>query len=135
MAISAQPAVLTDAVIRNALRDCYHPELSLSLIDLGAVEDISLASDPSAPGAGIPGVPQRCCVHIALVPPPIANDATNSQIIAIIRNRLAAFEQVNATEVVLLESPVWSPDRIAPEARSRIASAASASRHGLIQIR
>lgn len=135
VALSAQSANLSEAAIRDALRDCYHPELSLSLVDLGAVETISLATDPSAPGANISGVPQRCRVRIALVPPPAANDATNSQIAAIVRNRLAAFEQISATEVILLTSPVWSPNRIAPEARSHIDSAASATRHGLVQIR
>lgn len=132
--VVAQPAALTPAVIREALRDCYHPELSLNLVDLGAIEDITLAPDPSAPGAGIPGVPQRHRVRIALTPPPAAHDATNSQIAAIMRNRLAAFEQISATEVVLLETPAWTPDRIVPEACAHIAAARSTSQHGLVKI-
>ena len=131
----AQPAALTNSAIRDALRDCYHPELSLSLIDLGAVEDITLSPDSSAPGAGIPGVPQRYRARIVLVPPPTANETTNSQIVAILRNRLSAFEQISTTEITLLESPSWTPDRMTPEARARAASAVSTSKHGLVQIR
>lgn len=131
---SDQPAVLTTTVIRDALRDCYHPELSLNLVDLGAIGDISIAHDSSAPGAGIPGVPQRHRVHISLVPPPAAHDATNTQIAAIIRNRLSAFEQISATEVSILDTPEWTPDRISPEARTRIAAARSTPHHGLVQI-
>lgn len=129
-----QPPVLIEASIREALRDCYHPELSLSLIDLGAVEEIALEPDPAAPGCGIPGVPQRYRVRIALVPPPTANEAANAQIAAIVRNRLAAFETVSATEIALLDEPRWTPDRVAPEARTRARSAPSTPKHGLIQI-
>jgi len=130
-----QSAPLSESAILHALRDCYHPELSLSLIDLGTVEEIALTPDPSAPGAGIPGVPQRYRLCIALVPPPTANDATNSQIVAIVRNRFAAFEQLCATEVILLQSPAWAPGRMTSEARARATSAISNAKHGLVQIR
>ena len=133
--IAAQPATLTVAVIREALRDCYHPELSLNLVDLGAIEEIALPADPSAPGAGIPGVLQRHRVSIAITPPPTAHEATNSQIAAIIRNRLAGFEAVSATDVVFLDHPAWTPDRIALQARAHIASPKPAHPHGLVQIR
>ena len=134
MPAARKPAVLSEAVLREALRDCYHPELSLSLIDLGAVEAVALAIDPSAPGTGISGVPPHYRTRIELVLPPAAHDATNSQIAAIVHNRLAAFEQISAAEILLLESPAWSPERMTPEARDRVASAQSAQKHGLIQI-
>jgi metal-sulfur cluster biosynthetic enzyme len=129
-----QPAVLTEASIRAALRDCYHPELSLNLVDLAAIESITLTLDNSAPGAGIAGVPQHYRVRIALVPPPAANEATDSQMAAIIRNRLAAFETISATEVIPLDSPRWTPDRMAPETRARISTRNTAQKNGLIQI-
>jgi len=132
--IAAQPAALTSTVIDDALRDCYHPELSLNLVDLGAIEDVAIAPDPSAPGSGIPGVPPRHRVRIALVAPPAAHEATNMQIAAIIRNRLAAFEAISTTDVVFIDVPAWTPQRIAPEARARIASAKSVPQHGLVQI-
>jgi metal-sulfur cluster biosynthetic enzyme len=134
VAITAQPASLTATAVRDALRDCYHPELSLNLVDLGVIAEIALAPDPTAPGAGIPGVPQRYRVRIVLTPPPAAHDATNIQITAIVCNRLAAFENISGTEVALAETPAWTPDRIAPEARARIAAARSTSQHGLVQI-
>jgi metal-sulfur cluster biosynthetic enzyme len=131
----AQPATLTEAIVLAALRDCYHPELGENLVAIGAIDSISFEPDPTAPGAGIPGVPQRQRVRIALVPPPTANEATDSQIAAIIRNRLAAFETVSSTQVILLEESRWSPDRIAPEARARMAQQTAATKHGLIQIK
>jgi metal-sulfur cluster biosynthetic enzyme len=131
----AQPATLTEAIVLAALRDCYHPELGENLVAIGAIDSISFEPDPTAPGAGIPGVPQRRRVRIALVPPPTANEATGSQIAAIVRNRLAAFETVSFTEVIFLDSPVWSPYRIAPEARTRATQQTVAAKHGLIQIK
>ncbi|HEY5057086.1 MAG TPA: DUF59 domain-containing protein [Acidobacteriaceae bacterium] len=132
--MATQPAALTEAAIHLALRDCYHPELSLDLVDLGAVENISLTPDDTAPGTGISGVPQRYRVCIRLAPPPAADEATNSQIAAIIRNRLAAFEAVSATEVLLLDEPRWTPDRVSPEARTQIAARNASTKHGLVQI-
>jgi metal-sulfur cluster biosynthetic enzyme len=130
-----QLAALTEADALTALRDCYHPELGENLVDLGAVETITLAPDPTAPGAGIPGVPQRQRLRIDLVPLPTANEVTNSQIAAIVRNRLTAFETISSTEVVLLDEPRWTPDRIAPEARTRATQKTAATKHGLIQIK
>lgn len=134
MRSTVQPEVLTESAVRDALRDCYHPELSFNLVDLGAVESIAVLPDADAPGAGISGVPQRYRVRVALVPPPIANEATNAQIAAIVCNRLAAFESVSGANVLLLEAPAWAPERMAPDVRARIASAASTPKHGLIQI-
>lgn len=138
---ATHPPPLTEAAILAALRDCYHPELGENIVDLGAVETVAITPDPAAPGAGIPGVPQRHRVRVALVPPPTANEATNSQLAAIIRNRLAAFETVSATEVVFLDHPRWSPDRITPQGRATMEQRIAGSKrnatpkHGLIQIR
>jgi len=136
MKTTAQPATLTEAAVLAALRDCYHPELWLNLVDLGAVESIALAPDPDAPGAGISGVPARHRVEIALTPPPAANEATNAQIAALIANRLAAFQTVSRTEVALLAEPAWTPDRISPAGRALLAErVASTQKNGLIQIK
>jgi metal-sulfur cluster biosynthetic enzyme len=136
MTTAAQPAPLTQATILAALGDCYHPELSLSIVALGAVESVALTPDPAAPGAGIPGVPARHRVQIVLVPPPAANEATNSQIAALIANRLAAFETISRTDVSFAASPAWTPDRISPAGRALLAErVASTQKHALIQIK
>jgi metal-sulfur cluster biosynthetic enzyme len=132
---ATRSVALTGDKILAALRDCYHPELGENIVDLGVVEGITLAPDPAAPGAGIPGVPHRQRIRIDLMPPPTANEATNAQIAAIVRNRLAAFETVTSTEVVLLDQPRWTPERITPDARARISQQTAATKHGLIQIK
>ena len=112
-------ASLTEADILGALRDCYDPAVSCNIVDLGLVQSVSVAPDPDAPGAGIPGVPPRHRVRIELVVSQIA-DPEDTTIAALIQNRLAAFETISKTEVLLLREPAWTPDRISPEGRARI---------------
>jgi metal-sulfur cluster biosynthetic enzyme len=113
--------MLTEADILAALRDCYDPEIPLNIVDLGLVHSIAIAPDPEAPGAGIPGVPTRHRVHIALTLAQIA-DLEDSPLPAQIQNRLAAFETISRTEVTLLREPAWNPGRISPEGRARFAN-------------
>ena len=139
--ITATP-VLTEADIRAALRDCYDPEVPCNIVDLGLIYNIALAPDPDAPGAGIPGVPSRHRVHISLTltapedpSNPELTSHTAAQLTAQIQNRLAAFETVSRTEVALVWQPAWSPNRISPEDRQRLAVHASPKHSPLVQIK
>jgi len=126
---------LAEADILAALRDCYDPEISFNIVDLGLIQSIAIVPDPDAPGAGIPGVPPRHRVAISIIlTTPTSPDAT--PLIAQIENRLAAFETISRTEVNILSQPVWTPDRIAPEARARIANQLPSTKpaHVLVQI-
>jgi metal-sulfur cluster biosynthetic enzyme len=107
---------LTEESVRNALRDCYDPEVPCNIVDLGLVYSVAVAPDPDAPGAGIPGVPQRNKVHIGLTLTSKGCPA-HTQIIAQIEGRLSAFETVSQTSVDLVWEPAWSPARISPEGR------------------
>jgi metal-sulfur cluster biosynthetic enzyme len=107
-----------EQTIRAALRDCYDPTLPCNIVDLGVVESITLTPDPEAPGATIPGVPQKFRVAIALTPTAHSDaEAANAQLIAQIQNRLAGLETVLHTEVTLLQNPIWTPQRITPAGR------------------
>lgn len=113
-----QPA-LTQSDVLAALRDCYDPEVSLNIVDLGLVHSIAIAPDHDAPGAGIPGVPPRHRVSVSLILNQIA-DAESTPLIAQIQNRLAAFQSISQTDVILLTEPAWNPGRITPEGRARL---------------
>ncbi len=126
---------LTQSDILAALRDCYDPEISCNIVDLGLVHAIAIALDPDAPGAGIPGVPPRHRVHITLILTS-PNDSAEQQLVAQIQGRLAAFETISRTHVEVVAEPRWTPDRISPEARKRLslAVASNQSSNVLIQI-
>jgi metal-sulfur cluster biosynthetic enzyme len=117
--VPAPTSALTEADLLAALRDCYDPEIALNIVDLGLVHSIAIAPDPDAPGAGIPGVPPRHHVSIALTLAQIA-DFEDTPLIALIQNRLAAFETISRTEVILLREPAWNPGRISAAGRARL---------------
>ncbi|HEY0263768.1 MAG TPA: DUF59 domain-containing protein [Granulicella sp.] len=108
--------MLTEDHIRTALRDCFDPAIPCNLVDLGVVESVMVAADPDAPGAGIPGVPQRHRVFVALTPTTL-DEAATAQIAAQIANRLAGLEEVERTDVSILHEPAWTPQRITPAGR------------------
>jgi metal-sulfur cluster biosynthetic enzyme len=130
---TASPAApLTEAGVLAALHDCYDPEIPANIVELGMVRSVSITPDLDAPGAGIPGVPARHRVYIALtLTSPDSLGAT--QIPAQIQNRLAGFESISHTEIEVVADPPWTPDLISPEARARLARNPQ-SPNGLIQI-
>ncbi len=113
------PSPLTEAAILTALRDCYDPEVPCNIVDLGLVYSVSVATDPDAPGAGIPGVPPRHRVEVSLTLTSPGCPA-QTQITAQIQNRLAAFPAVSRTDVALVWQPPWTPHRISPEGRKHL---------------
>jgi metal-sulfur cluster biosynthetic enzyme len=134
-----QTAPLIEDGIRAALRDCYDPELPCNIVDLGLVYGVALTLDGEAPGAGIVGVPARyrVAIQLTLTTP---GCAAQTQIVAQIENRLAAFESVSKTEVELVWQPAWTPERISPEGRERLGIDSrgvtlSSRKNNLVQLR
>lgn len=108
--------MLTESNILDALRDCFDPVLPCNIVDLGLIRSISVMPDPEAPGAGIPGVPQKHRIHIALT---LTNptDEAASQLSAQIANRLAGLEEVGETDIDIVTEPAWKPLQITPAGR------------------
>jgi metal-sulfur cluster biosynthetic enzyme len=108
--------MLTEAQIIAALRDCYDPVLPCNIVDLGLIRSVTLTPDHEAPGANIPGVPQRYKVQITLTPTNI-DEAPQTHLRAQIINRLAGLEAVSQTTVDLIDHPAWTPQNITPSGR------------------
>lgn len=108
--------MLIEADILAALRDCYDPALPCNIVDLGLVQKIVITPDADAPGAGIPGVPQKHSIQIELILTSATEEAA-AQLTAQIANRLAGIEQVSHTVVTILDSPAWTPTSITPTGR------------------
>jgi metal-sulfur cluster biosynthetic enzyme len=108
--------MLTDAEIRTALRDCYDPELPCNIVELGLIRSIVVTDDSEAPGAGIPGVPQKYQVQIQLILTHFSEEAearTRAQIL----NRVAGIEAISRAIVTILPTPQWTPSDITPAGR------------------
>jgi metal-sulfur cluster biosynthetic enzyme len=108
--------MLTESDILNALRDCYDPALPCNIVDLGLIRSVYVSPDPDAPGAGIPGVPQKHRIHLELT---LTNPTEESaaQLSAQVRNRLAGLEEAGETTVTVVDQPRWTPQQITPEGR------------------
>ncbi len=108
--------MLTQTTILAALHDCYDPALPCNIVDLGLVRALSIAPDPEAPGAGIPGVPHKQRIYIEMVLTNPSEEAA-AQLTAQIQNRLAGLEEAGETTVVILNEPQWTPQQITPAGR------------------
>ena len=85
----------------TALRDCYHPVLRRNIVELNLVRSATLSPDPYAPGASIPGVPQKSIAHVALTAP-TSDDNANAQLLAQIENRLLGLPNISGVKIELL---------------------------------
>jgi metal-sulfur cluster biosynthetic enzyme len=108
--------MLTETDILTALRDCYDAVHPCNIVDLGLIRSIIITRDHEAPGARIPGVPQKHIIKVELTPTQ-SDEAANAQLTAQISNRLAGIEAVSHTTVTLLDKPEWTPQSITPAGR------------------
>jgi metal-sulfur cluster biosynthetic enzyme len=123
--------MLTESDILTALRDCYDPDLPCNVVDLGLIRNIAIIPDREAPGANIPGVPQKHKVDIALTPTN-PTETAEAHLRAQIVNRLAGLEPISQTTVHILPTPPWTPQQITPAGRRILGLDGNPS---LIQIR
>jgi metal-sulfur cluster biosynthetic enzyme len=123
--------MLTESDILTALRDCYDPDLPCNIVDLGLIRSITITPDREAPGANIPGVPQKHQIEIELIPTN-PTEAAEAHLRAQIINRLAGIETTSQTTVHILPAPSWTPQQITPAGRRILGLDGNPS---LIQIR
>ncbi|MFQ5826335.1 MAG: metal-sulfur cluster assembly factor [Dehalococcoidia bacterium] len=94
----------TKEEVMAALRNCYDPEIPLSIVDLGLVYDVDILEDIvrvrmtlTAPG---------CPLH--------------STIARSVEGEIEKIEGVGKAEVEVVWQPPWTPERMSPEARKKL---------------
>jgi metal-sulfur cluster biosynthetic enzyme len=106
--------LLTSEELRNALRDCFDPEVKLNLVDLGLIYNIASEPDPNA----TPAWPrQRVKVTMTLTTPQCP---ASGLIFEQVNNRLLSIPQVSKVEVDLVWEPKWTPHRISEAGRKQL---------------
>ncbi|HTX18934.1 MAG TPA: metal-sulfur cluster assembly factor [Bacteroidota bacterium] len=95
---------VTDAQVRDALKDVYDPEIPVSIVDLGLVYDVKIIDGwvgvkmtLTSPGCGMASM--------------IANNA---------RERLKKIPGVGDADVRIVWQPQWTPAMMTPEARKKL---------------
>lgn len=99
-----QAAVVTEAQVIDALKECYDPEVPVNVVDLGLIYEVKIVGDwvgvkmtLTTPGCGMSGF--------------IAQD---------VRRRVLKLPGVKEADVRIVWEPAWSPARLSPEARKRL---------------
>ena len=96
------PAELTEAAVRQALRQVKDPELDMNIIDLGLVYDVEIAGGDVHVNMTLtsPGCPAG---------PMITNDAYRV---------LRALQGVQDVDIEIVWEPYWTPERMDPKVRA-----------------
>lgn len=106
--------MLSEAEIRNALKDCFDPEVKLNLVDLGLIYAIETGPDENA----TPKRPRQWVkVRMTLTTPQCPASAL---IVEQVHNRLAGIPDISKVDVELVWEPKWTPHRISDVGRKQL---------------
>lgn len=114
--------------IREALRVCFDPELSVNVIDLGLVYGIEVEQDTEWPG-----FEPRMVIRVTMTMR-APNEEREAMLIGQVKNRLAGMPDVSRSEVTLVWEPAWTADRMTAGARQQL-GLDRAPKQGLISIK
>ena len=99
---SADASIITDDMVKLALRRVKDPDLNLNIIDLGLVYEIRI--DGTTVG-----------VDMSLTSPACPSGA---ELVGGATAQVSAIPGVTDAQVFLVWSPPWTPDRIEPRVRT-----------------
>ncbi len=96
--------MVTKQDVMRALKNCYDPEIGVSLVDLGLIYDVQVKDDKvhikmtlTTPG---------CPMHAFMV-----ND---------VEEKVKKVKGVKEVKVELVWNPPWTPDKMSKEAKKRL---------------
>ncbi|MCJ2670685.1 MAG: iron-sulfur cluster assembly protein [Candidatus Thermoplasmatota archaeon] len=96
--------MVTEQDVIDALRECYDPEVPVNIVDLGLVYGVHIDDGKvhvkmtlTAPG---------CPMHSL-----ISEDA---------KKKVEQLEGVEKAEVEIVWEPLWTPERMSPEAKKKL---------------
>lgn len=103
--MDTQPTTpVTEDVIREALKDCYDPEIPVNVVDLGLVYGITIVDDWV--GVKMTLTTQGC--------------GLSEQIASQVREKVLSVPGVNDADVRLVWQPAWHPSMMSDEAKKKL---------------
>ena len=106
--------MLSETEIRNALKDCFDPEVKLNLVDLGLIYAIDTGPDQNS----TPKWPRQWVkVTMSLTTPQCP---ASGLILEQVHNRLAGIPDISKVDVELVWEPKWTPHRISETGRQQL---------------
>lgn len=103
---------LTQEEVLSALKDCYDPEIPVNIVDLGLVYAVRIKPTdvPGTTGEDIE-------VDMTLTSPGCPSHGSISDSV---QRRLFQLAGVVNAKVEMIWDPVWTPERISPDARKQL---------------
>jgi probable FeS assembly SUF system protein SufT len=99
-----------DALLWEALRGCYDPEIPVNIVDLGLIYDLRV-DEPDTDGRHKVAVQMTLTAQGCGMGPVIAEDA---------KSRMEALPAVSGATVDVVWDPPWSPHMISAEGRKKL---------------
>ncbi|MGA9352377.1 MAG: metal-sulfur cluster assembly factor [Terriglobales bacterium] len=100
---------LTEDDVRNALRQCYDPEIPVNIVDLGLIYGIRFDAAPDDRqdvNVEMTLTAQGCPEHV--------------NISAQVKARVEQLPGVRNANVNVVWNPPWTPERLSPDARKQL---------------
>lgn len=96
--------MVTKEDVMKALRECYDPEIGISLVDMGLIYDVKVDKD-------------KVHIKMTLTTP---GCPMHSVMVQDVREKVKALKGVKDVEVELVWNPPWTPDRMSDEVKKKL---------------
>ncbi|RLI97901.1 MAG: aromatic ring hydroxylase [Candidatus Aenigmatarchaeota archaeon] len=93
--------MVTKREVMKVLKECYDPEIPLSIVDLGLIYDVKVEKG-------------RVKIRMTLTAPTCP---MGSFIVENVRNKVKEIKGVKSVDIELVFEPAWSPERMSKKAR------------------
>ena len=93
--------MVTKKEVMKVLKECYDPEIPISIVDLGLIYDVKVEKG-------------RVKIRMTLTAPTCP---MSSFIVENVRNRVKEIKGVKSVDIELVFEPAWSPERMSKKAR------------------
>jgi len=93
--------MVTKREVMKVLKECYDPEIPISIVDLGLIYDVKVKKG-------------EVKIRMTLTAPTCP---MSSFIIENVRNRVKEIKGVKSVDIELVFEPAWSPERMSKKAR------------------
>ena len=105
---------VTEQDVLSALKSCYDPEIPVNIVDLGLIYKVNF--EP-APAEDPEQTKQDVSVDMTLTSPGCPEHVNIS---AQVKSRVEQLPGVRNATVNVVWTPVWTPERLSPEARKQL---------------
>jgi metal-sulfur cluster biosynthetic enzyme len=96
--------MVTKEDVMKVLKECYDPEIGVSLLDLGLIYDVKVEND-------------KVNIKMTLTTP---GCPMHSYMVQDVQNKVKSIKGIQEVNIELVWDPPWTPDRISKSVRKQL---------------